>query len=69
MVDGQVMPAVLVQLVVCSPAVGDDCGVLVDVPLDNVNQCRSISFVLRTDRQKDIARFASNSPNHPLAFH
>ena len=67
-VDCQVRPAVLIEPVVCTPAVCHHCRLLCLVPLDNVDECRRVSFVIRTSLQKSISRLATDASNNPLAL-
>jgi len=69
MINGQMVPTVTVQLIVRTPAIGDDGGILVHVSFNYVNQSAGVSFVLRTNSQKNVFCFAANSPYHPLTIH
>ena len=66
MVDREVLPALTIQLVVRAPAVCDDCGLLVDVTFDDVQQCFSVTLIVWTHSQKDVPSFSTNSAYNPL---
>jgi len=68
-VDCQVRPAVLIEPVVCTPAVCHHHWLLRHVPLDNVDECLRVSFVIRTSRQKNISSLATDASNNPLALY
>jgi len=68
-VDCQVRPSVLIEPVVCTPAVCHHRRLLRHVPLDNVDERRRVSFVIRTSRQKkNISSLATDASNNPLAL-
>ena len=68
-VDREVLPALTIQLVVRAPAVCDDCGLLVDVTFDDVQQCFSVTLIVWTHSQKDVPCFSTNSAYNPLSLY
>ena len=65
-IDCEMLPVILIQLLVCSPTVCYHCRSVVDVFFNNTQQCLTVSFVLRAQCNRYLVRLATDPTHDPL---
>jgi len=68
MVNSEVMPVVVVQLLVSFPTVSCDSGLTVNVLFNDAYECLAVSFVVRAQCFKNFSCFSTNTANNPLSL-